>query len=511
MQTNRNSNTLTLKRIGIDTQWEYFIYMQANCHICRSEGFESLTKVQVTFKEKSIIATLNVLRSDLLRHSEAGLSESAWKVLGVREGNKITITHLQPVESMSLVRSKIYGKKLDERDMNAIVKDITLGHYSSVQLAAFITSCSGDNMDIHEIAALTKAMVNAGQKLRWKKKLVVDKHCVGGLPGNRTTPIVVAIVAAAGLTIPKTSSRAITSPAGTADVMETMTDVSLNLKDIKRVVHQEGGCLVWGGAVQLSPADDLLIKIEKALDFDGEGLMIASVLSKKAAAGSTHVVIDIPVGPTAKVRTLVDAHKLKYYFTVVGQVIGLQVEVLITDGNQPVGNGIGPVPEAMDVLSVLRGEDQRPKDLEERALMIAGAVLELAGTVAFGQGKSKAQELLESGKAYQKFLAISKAQGGFKQPKLSPIQHQIYSEKSGVLTEIDNRKLAMVAKLSGAPSDARAGLILHKKLGDTIKRGQALFTIYTDTQGELNYTLKYLAQQSTIFKITRIKNPQPIT
>lgn len=501
MSTNHNSNTLILKRLGIDTQWEYYIYMQDNCHICRSEGFESLTRVQVTFKDKTIIATLNVLRSDLLNRQEAGLSESAWKALGVNEGDKIAIAHLHPVESMSFVRSKIYGKRLSESDLDSIIKDISLGHYSGVQMAAFITACSGDNMDIHEIAALTKAMVNAGQKLKWKKKMVVDKHCVGGLPGNRTTPIVVAIIAAAGLTIPKTSSRAITSPAGTADVMESMTNVSLNLKDIKKVVNQENGCMVWGGAVQLSPADDLLIKIEKALDFDGEGLMIASVLSKKAAAGSTHVVIDIPVGETAKVRTLVDAQKLKYYFTVVGQVIGLEVEVVITDGNQPVGNGIGPVPEALDVLAVLKRDSNRPKDLEERALLIAGAILELANKVPIGQGKGRARKLLESGKAYQKFLAICEGQGGFKAPKLSPIVHQIYSEKAGILSAIDNRRLAMIAKLSGAPSDHGAGLILHKKIGDTIKKGESLFTIYTDTQGELNYTLKYLTQQSDILTI----------
>ena len=502
MPTNRNSNTLILKRLGIDTQWEYYIYMQANCHICRSEGFESLTRVQVTFQDKTIIATLNVLGSDLLNNKQASLSESAWKALGVKEGDKIAIAHLHPVESMSLVRSEIYGKRLNESDMSAIIKDITLGHYSGVQMAAFITTCSGDNMDVHEIAALTKAMVNIGQKLKWKKKMIVDKHCVGGLPGNRTTPIVVSIVAAAGLTIPKTSSRAITSPAGTADVMETMTNVSLTLKDIKRVVNQEGGCMVWGGAVQLSPADDLLIKIEKALDFDGEGLMIASVLSKKAAAGSTHVVIDIPVGETAKVRTLVDAHKLKYYFTVVGQVIGLEVEVIITDGIQPVGNGIGPVPEALDVLAVLKGDKNRPKDLEDQAILIAGAILELANEVSIGQGKFAAQQLLQSGSAYEKFLAICEIQGGFKTPKLSPIVHQIYSEKAGILRTIDNRRLAMIAKLSGAPSDLGAGLILHKKMGDKIKKGEALFTIYTDTQGELNYTLKYLAQQSDILTIT---------
>jgi len=504
MQNKHNSNTLVLKRLGIDTQWEYYIYMQANCHICRSEGFESLTRVQVSFGNKTIIATLNVLRGNLLENLEAGLSESAWRALGVKEGDKISISHLQPVASMSMVRAKIYGKRLEENGLKAIIEDITLGKYSGVQMAAFITTCSGDNLDIHEISALTKAMVNAGQRLKWDKEIIVDKHCVGGLPGNRTTPIVVPIIAAAGLTIPKTSSRAITSPAGTADTVETMSNISLRLEEIKEVVLKENGCMVWGGAVQLSPADDLLIKIEKALDFDGEGLMIASVLSKKAAAGSTHVVIDIPVGPTAKVRTMVEAHKLKYYFTVVGEVIGLEVEVIITEGDQPVGRGIGPVPEALDVLAVLEQKSHRPKDLEERSLLLAGTILELAKVVPVGKGNIKAKQILQSGSALKKFKAICLAQGGFRRPELSPIRHQMPSEKSGVITTIDNRRLAMIAKLSGAPSDPGAGIILHKKLGDRVKKGDSLFTIFTDTQGELNYTLRYLEEQQDIFQITQV-------
>lgn len=498
------SNTLILKHLGIDTLWEYTVYMQADCHICRSEGFEALTRVEITYKGQTIIATLNVLSSDLLSAGEASLSESAWKKLGVKEGDSISIAHLHPVESMSLVRSKVYGNRLNDAEMKTIIKDISQGKYSSIQLAAFIAACAGDNLNIYEISALTKAMVEVGQKLKWKQKMIVDKHCVGGLPGNRTTPIVISIIAAAGLTIPKTSSRAITSPAGTADVMETMTRVNLSMEEIKKVVNQEGGCIVWGGAVKLSPADDLLIKIEKALDIDGEGQMIASVLSKKAAAGSTHVVIDIPVGPTAKVRTEVDAQKLKYYFIVVGQVLGLEIKVLITDGIQPVGNGIGPVLEAIDVLAVLRNEDNAPNDLEERALLIAGAILELAGKTEVGKGQTLAKQLLYSGRALDKFMAICRAQGGFTAPKLSPITMEITSKTAGVLTAIDNRRLAKVAKLCGAPSDQGAGLYLNVKIGDKIEIGQPVFTIYTDTQGELSYTLSYLEQQPDILKIDTI-------
>ncbi len=465
MQNKEPGNSLSLVRLGIDTQWEYVVYMKADCHIVLSEGYEALTRVQVSVNGKTIIATLNVLRGNLLLSGEASLSESAWKALAAKEGDLISFVHLQPVASMSLVRAKMYGHQLNDQEMLTIISDIANGRYSSVQLSAFITACSGDSLDIYEISSLTKAMVEVGQRLTWQEKIVVDKHCVGGLPGNRTTPIVVPIVAVAGLLIPKTSSRAITSPAGTADTMETMCPVNLSLSQIQRVIKKAGACLVWGGAVELSPADDLLIKIERTLDVDSEGQMIASVLSKKAAAGSNYVVIDIPVGKTAKVRSEIDAEKLKYYFTVVGHVIGLEVKVLITDGSQPVGMGIGPALEALDVLAVLRNGKEAPHDLRSRSVMLAGAILELAGKAKPGEGQQMANKILTSGKAYDKFMAICKAQGGFTEPQVSPIQEVIRADHSGFITEIDNRRLAQVAKLCGAPSDPGAGLRLHAKVG----------------------------------------------
>jgi thymidine phosphorylase len=221
-------------------------------------------------------------------------------------------------------------------------------------------------MNTNEMVYLTKAMINAGQQIKWEQPVIFDKHCVGGLPGNRTTPIVVSIVAAAGLIIPKTSSKAITSPAGTADMMETITNVNLSVEEIKAVVNKENACLAWGGGVKISPADDLLIYVEKALDIDSEAQMIASVLSKKAAAGSTDVIIDIPYGKTAKVRSHEEALKLKYYFEVVSEAIGLRITVLITDGSQPVGRGIGPALEALDVLAILNNELDAPQDLKDR-------------------------------------------------------------------------------------------------------------------------------------------------
>jgi thymidine phosphorylase len=490
-----NSNILKLKRLGIDTHWEYFVYMRSDCHICISEGFEALTRIEATVNHQTIIATLNVLHGELLTHGEAGLSESAWKALQAAEGDAIAFNHLQPVASMSMVRSKMYGNKLNDEAFLSIISDIAEGRFSNVELAAFITACAGNNLHTEEIVGLTRAMVAVGEKLEWGRDIVVDKHCVGGLPGNRTTPIVVSIVAAAGLIIPKTSSRAITSPAGTADTMETMAPVNLSLDQIQRVVRREGGCIAWGGAVKLSPADDMLIKIEKALDVDSEGQMIASVLSKKAAAGATHVVIDIPVGKTAKVRSRANAERLEDYFRLVGLEVGLEIKVLITDGSQPVGRGIGPALEALDVLAVLRQENTRPKDLEGRAALIAGAILELAGKATPGKGKATAADLLRRGAAWKKFRAICEAQGGLRTPKPGKLRHEVRATERGRVAEIDNRRLAKVAKLCGAPYRPGAGVLLHCKKGRRLSAGEPVFTLYAETSGELNYAKMYLEKE----------------
>ena len=501
MQHIDHLNKLKTISLGIDTYHENVIFMRSDCPICRSEGFTALTRLVVHHNQNSIIATLNVIHSNLLQENEAALSDMAQKRLLVNEGDFISISHLKPIESLSDVRAKMYHKKIDETAYHRIINDITNGLYSDIEIAAFIAACAGDNLDLDEITWLTKAMIDSGFKLKWDKKIILDKHCVGGLPGNRTTPIIVAIVAAAGLTIPKTSSRAITSPAGTADTMETMTNVNLSIETIKEVVDKEGGCFAWGGSVKLSPADDMLITIEKALDIDSSGQMIASVLSKKAAAGSTHVVIEIPLGETAKVRTLDEALQLQYYLKAVGSAINLMVEVLITDGSQPIGKGIGPALEAMDVLAVLRNQKDAPLDLKEKSLMIAGVLLELSGKVEKGKGSTEAKKILENGTAYAKFMAICIAQGGFTEPKFAAHKIEIKSEVAGIVTAIDNRKLAKIAKFAGAPNCPSAGIYFNAPIGTKVQKQQTLFTIYAESEGELQYTVDYLKSTNHIVKI----------
>lgn len=475
--------------------------MRADCAVCRSEGLAARARVSLSVGARQVIATLYQVDGDWLHHDEAGLSEAAWTLLDVSEGAAVTVRHAPVVSSLADVRRRLYGGRLDQKACDAIIGDVVARNYADIHLASFIAACSALPLDLQEITHLTRAMVGAGERLSWQAPIVADKHCVGGLPGNRTTPIVVAIAASCGLVMPKTSSRAITSPSGTADTMETLTCVDLDLAQMRSVVEREGACIAWGGAMRLSPADDALIRIERALDVDTEGQLIASVLSKKVAAGATHVVLDVPVGPTAKVRTQDAAVSLVAHMEKVAAVFGLKAHFVFSDGSQPVGRGVGPALEANEVLAVLNNRPDAARDLRARSVAIAAALLELTGVAKPGDGEKLAEDKLSGGQAWTKFVAICEAQGGLREPPLAPLRRDWLSPRSGLVTHINNRKIARLAKLAGAPDDKAAGVELHARLGEQVIAGRPLLTVHADNPGELDYALAYAEANSDMFEI----------
>lgn len=496
----RMSAAMQLRDLGIDTSKQAILYLRKDCTMCGLEGFELATRTRVTLDSKSLIATIHTVSEELLGKDEASLSLYAWKKLGAYEGAQIVVEHAEPLESFQYVHQKINGHTLLAYEVRDIISDITAGNYSDVEIAAFIVACAGGRMSPDEIFFLTDAMVQAGSQLQWPDKIVVDKHSIGGIPGNRTTPIVVSIVSAFGLTMPKTSSRSITSPAGTADTMEVLTDVTLDLAQMKAVVEQEQGCFVWADSLGLSPADDRIIEIEKALNLDATGQLIASILSKKIAAGSTHVLIDVPIGPQAKIKSLDEAEKLRDYFSTIAARFGVALRVHFSDGSQPIGHGIGPALEARDIIYVLTNDPKAPEDLKERALILAGKILEWA-SLSPGTGYTRAQELLKSGAAWHKFNAICQAQGGLKTIPQAPHSWEYHAKSTGIITAIDIQGIATVAKLAGAPADHVAGIDMHVAIGSKVTKGQLVCTLYATSEGELHHAAKYLIAHNNIIHI----------
>ncbi|WP_431858053.1 thymidine phosphorylase family protein [Azospirillum sp.] len=491
---------LTLRFLAIDTLRENVAFLHRHCTKYRVDDFLGLARVEVRSNGRSLLATLNVVDDvGILKPDEIGLSTSAFRQLGVAEGAQVRLVPPKPPRSFDLVRAKIDGAALSDSQLAAIIRDVAENRYSKIEIAAFLIACASF-MTTEEVLGMTRAMVAAGTRLVWSDQCpVVDKHCIGGIPGNRTSMIVVPIVAAHGLAIPKTSSRAITSPAGTADTMEVLANVDVPMERMQEMVREVKGCLVWGGHVNLSPADDVLISVERPLSIDTREQLVASILSKKLAAGSTHLLIDLPVGPTAKVRSVGEAVRLRKLFEHVGDQLGLVMEVALTEGSQPVGCGIGPVLEARDVMAVLRGAPDAPADLRERALHLAGRILEFDPAVRGGAGGRRARELLESGMAMATMERIMAMQGPPPaRSALGTLVHEVPAAADGTVTTIDCYRIARIARLAGAPNDKGAGIDLLHKTGGRVRRGEPLYRIHADTNANLAFARAFAEENSGV-------------
>jgi thymidine phosphorylase len=483
--------------MGIDTLSEHVIFIAEQAVAAGALGFKPLDRVRVIARRADgsdgaeVSGVLNFCLDGGLAADEIGLSEAAFRDLGLPEGVAVEATHTRAPESVERVRRKLRGERLSRRDFDAILADVCARRYAKPELSMFVLACALRRLEIGELVAFTEAMIACGSRLEFAAPVIADKHCIGGIPGNRTTLIVVPILAALGLTVPKTSSRAITSPSGTADTMAALADVALSPERIRSVVEKTGACIVWGGALDLAPADDVLITVERPMGIDSEGQMIASILSKKKTAGATHALIDIPVGPTAKVRSRDQGEALADLFRAVARAIDLEVDVVLTEAHAPIGSGVGPRLEALDVLAVLEREPGASTELREKSLYLAARLLECTGTVGDAGGYRAAQQALDSGAALAKFEEIVGAQGAATLPPEAPFRAEVVAKQDGRVREIDCFEINSIAKLAGAPANPSAGLRVLRGVDAVVARGEPLLEVHAQSRDQLEFALEY--------------------
>ncbi len=426
--------------------------------------------------------------SGILKENEIAASEEILEILALNDKETVDVRIADRPRSIECIKKKLDGKTITKEEIKEIILDIANNELTEVEVAFFISAVYKCKMNLEETKNLIEAMVESGNRMKFKG-LVVDKHSIGGVAGNRTTPIVVCICASAGLTMPKTSSRAITSAAGTADAIETIAKVDFSINEIKKIVKKTNACFVWGGALGLAPVDDKIIKIEKIANIDSTAQLLASILSKKISVGSKCILIDIPCGKSAKV-SVKDAKKLKEKFIKLGEKFHLKIEVVLTDGREPIGNGVGPALEMNDVIRVLKRRDP-PSDLEEKSLMLAGKILEMSTKAGKGEGLEMAREILESKKAYAKFEQIINAQKGkVKMQELAKFSYTIEAHKKAKIKHLDNLLINKLARHAGCPEDKQAGVYLYKKKGDLLREGDKIMIIYAQTKEKLEYAKK---------------------
>jgi len=491
-----------LRRMGIDTLSEHVVFIHEGAVAEGRLGFQPLDRVRLISENgHELTGVLNFCTDTLLGRDEIGLSDVAFRDFALAEGERVRATHAPAPDSVERVRHKLRGGRLARADFDAVLRDVCARRYSKPELSMFVLACALRQLDRAELVAFTEAMIGCGSWLSFDAKVVVDKHSIGGIPGNRTTMIVVPIVASLGLTMPKTSSRAITSPSGTADTMGTLAEVALSPEKIRGVVAKTGGCITWGGALDLAPADDVLITVERPMGIDTEAQMIASILSKKKTAGATHALIDVPIGPSAKVRSHRAGEELAELFRFVGDAIGLSLDVVLTDAHGPIGCGVGPRLEALDVLAVLERRPDAPRDLREKSLFLAARLLERAGAVPDAFGYRAAQEALDSGRARARFEEIRVAQGARELPPPAPFTAIVAAPADGRVRALDCLRIARVAKLAGAPANPSAGLRVLCRIDDVVARGQPLLEVHAQSEAQLGFAIAHAEQAEGLVEV----------
>ncbi len=421
---------------------------------------------------------------------ELGLYEEIWDKYRIPNDEVVFTSVIDKPESIEYIKKKLLGETLNEDELAVIMKDIGTRKIREVEMAYFMATFFNPGFNQDEVLAMTKGMAASGEIMDWGDQLVVDKHSIGGVSAKGVTPILVPIIASHDLLIPNTSTRAITTPAGTSDILEVAMDVGFESDEVKAIVNRIGACMIWGGSLNLAPADDELIKVEKGLHIQSYEKILVSIVAKKIAMGIDKILIDIPYGPGTKVPTPEKMEMLSEKFINLFGEVGIECVIYPRMISAPDGLGIGPNLEMRDILRILNREESRPRMLEKTATEMAGKLLEIAGKAEVGKGYDLAMATLEDGRAHQKFWEIAMAQGADKELKGDMIQMGEYSyevkmEGSGVIKLIEDDEVTKITRALGNPHIKEAGVYFEKTVGDSIENGELFFTLYATSKDRL--------------------------
>lgn len=437
---------------------------------------------------------LKVFTSDSYPENVVGIPPSVAEEYGIHKDETVEIKEIVNENIIHLLHKKMRSEPLKEEEIDSIFEAIDKNLIHPTQIAVLMSLFEVQGLSIDETTSVAKAILKYSRHLNPKKKPVVDKHSIGGIAGNRITPIMIPILAAGGLTIPKVSTRAITSPAGTIDTTELLMPVELSLEEMAEVVDKTGGCIVSGETVGLADISDKIISVLEWIKIDPKPFMVASILTKKIAAGSEYVLIDLPTGKGAKVAHREDAQELGRLFTSISYTLKLKLDCIISPGDRPIGTMIGPALEAKDVLQILQNQNGS-SDLMRKALSLSGIIFEAQNWCPHGYGFEYASDILRSGRAYEKFKEIVEAQGGDPNIKIDDIPTANYVEAitaktDGVVYGIDSAAVSTVAREAGAPSDKTAGVKILVRRGEKFKKGDKLYEIHSSSEGRLTRAIK---------------------
>jgi len=471
---------LSLKKVSVQSFEDNIAYIHKSCTGYRAFDVKTITRIEIHGGIQPVYASLHITEDiNIVKPDELGLNSEAYEKLGLPEGANVSIAQSPQPPSVESVKRKMEGSILSAGEYTAVINDISSNRYSMMEVASFLVAC-GSFMTAQEILSLTEAIAGENERVFWdNEEMVVDHHCIGGIPGNKVDLIIAPIVAAYGMAIPKTAARSITSCSGVADVMGVLANVDFNETKLKQLVTENRGAIVCKDSLSIAPASKILSTVERSVGVINQQHVAASILALKLATGITHLVLDVPVGPKARIKSMPEAMRLRKLIEYVGDMLSIEVDVVVTDGSEPIGSGVGAVLEARDVMRVLRCKDNAPQDLREKSLFLAGRLLEFDPNLRGGQGYHIAKDILDSGKALEMMNKIIYSQGREAPPVLGQLTRDVVANTTGVVEAIDNNRIMRIGVLAGASQDRGAGLDLIKKVGDSVEQGETLFRIHS--------------------------------
>lgn len=403
---------------------------------------------------------------------------------------------------VDLIQKKKNGETLTKEEIDFMITDYVAGKIPDYQMSAMLMAIYFNGMENEELAAFTLAMRDSGDLVDLSpiEGIKVDKHSTGGV-GDKTTLIVGPIVAACGVPVAKMSGRGLGFTGGTLDKLESISGfcIDLSAEEFFETVKKTGISVI-GQTGNLAPADKLLYALrDVTVTVDSIPLIAASVMSKKLAAGSDKIVLDVTTGSGAFMKNTRDAKKLAKHMVAIGNHAGKETVAILTGMEEPLGFAIGNNMEVKEAIEVLKGDG--PEDVKEVSVVLAGMMLSLGlENVSHSQGKRMAKKALSSGQAFEKFKEMVQAQGGdiryVEHPEFferDAFEGEVLAAEDGFLSGMDTEKIGVAAGLLGAGRETKdsvidmsAGIYLKKKIGDTVKKGEPIAICYAGTKEKLN-------------------------
>lgn len=399
---------------------------------------------------------------------------------------------------VDLIAKKRDGQALTKEEIDFFIQNYTAGKIPDYQASALCMVIFYEDMTDEERANFTMAMANSGDRIDLSaiEGIKVDKHSTGGV-GDTTTLILAPLVAALDIPVAKMSGRGLGHTGGTIDKFEAIPNfkIELSKEDFIKQVNKDKVAVV-GQSGNLAPADKKLYALrDVTATVDSLSLIASSIMSKKIAAGADAIVLDVKTGAGAFMKTLEDSIKLAQAMVKIGNSVNIKTMAIISDMNQPLGKAIGNSLEVEEAILTLKGEG--PEDLEELSLILASQMVVLAGKAKdLDEAKEKLKEVIKNGKAIEKFKTLIKAQGGderivddFSLLPQAKYKIEILAEEEGFVSEEIADELGVAAMLLGAGRatkedkiDYSVGLVLNKKVGDEVKKGEKLLTIHSNKE-----------------------------